>query len=55
MKIPHRWNRLVKFSYPDEFRLIMRQLDFHFFRGNWCIVTPRYEIVYENLESWEMT
>ena len=45
----------MKCSYPDEFRRISRQSDFHVFRGDGCPVTPKDEIVYENLGSWEMT
>ena len=33
----------------------MRQSEFHVFRGDGRRVTPRDEIVYENLESREMT
>ena len=45
----------MKYSYSDEFRRILRQLDFHVFRGDGCSVTLRYEIVHENVESWKMT
>ena len=45
----------MKSSYPDEFCRIPRQSDFHIFRGNGCRVTLRDEIVYENIESREMT
>ena len=45
----------MKSSYPDEFRRITRQADFHVFWGDGCQVTPRDEIVYENLESRKMT
>ena len=45
----------MKSSYPDEFCRIPRQSDFHIFRGNGCRVTLKDEIVYENLESREMT
>ena len=45
----------MKSSYPNEFRRILGKSDFHIFRGNGCRVTPRNEVVYENLESQEMT
>ena len=45
----------MKSSHPDEFRQIMRKSDFHVFRSDGCRVTLRDEIVYENLESREMT
>ena len=41
--------------YPDEFRRLTRQSEFHIFRGDGRCVTPRDEIVYGNFESWEMT
>ena len=44
----------MKSSYLDEFRRIPRLSGFHVFRGNGCLVTPKDEIVYENLVSWEM-
>ena len=51
----HHWIFLAKSSYPDEFHRISRQLDFHVFLEDGCPMTPRDEIVYENLESWEMS
>ena len=36
----------VTSSYPEEFRRIPRQSDFHIFRGDGCPVTPGYEIIY---------
>ena len=45
----------MKSSYPDECCQIPRQLDFYVFRSDGCPMTPRDEIVYENLGSWEMT
>ena len=51
----HRWIRLVKSSHPEEFRRISRQSNFHIFRGYGCQVTPKDEIVYENLKILEMT
>ena len=45
----------MKSSYLDEFFQVPRQLDFHVFRGNGCLVTLMDEIAYENLGSLEMT
>ena len=45
----------MKSSHTDEFRRIPRKSYFHVFRGDGCRVTPRDKIVYENLESWEMS
>ena len=44
----------MKSSYPYEFRRILRLSDFHVFQGDGCSVTPRDEIVYENLGSSEI-
>ena len=44
----------MKSSRPNEFRRILRRSDFHVLRGDGCRVTPKDEIVYENLESQEM-
>ena len=45
----------MKSSYPDEFLQILRQSYFYIFRGDGCQVTLKNEIVYENLESREMS
>ena len=44
----------MKSSHPNEFRRIPRQSNFHVFRGDGFRVTPKDEIVYENLKSREM-
>ena len=45
----------MKSSYPDEFHRFPRQSNFHVFRVDGCRVTPKDEIVHENLEIREMT
>ena len=47
MKEIHRWISLVKSSYPENFRRILRQSDFFNFRGIGCSVDPKKGIFEE--------